>query len=340
MASERHLSLLPSCEAQARVAAHIKGMLADARQPSATELVAELDLAIGIVARWDLESALVSVMDDKRVTRAQQEYMRWLLEEGTLVAALRGENAPDQEAISTIDSLLQASALYRNSANFQEMVGFMGRFREYAPYNNMLVRVQNPSCSFYATGRDWYERFGRSLKDDARPMLILAPMHPVMLVYDLDQTAGPDLPAHLDSFAQFKGDWEPRWLERLTENAHRHRIRVDVKSLSSTHAGFATLGDSARGEKMRVAIHLGLSGPSQFGVLCHEMAHIMLGHLGNDEDHWLPSRSHLGRATVEVEAEATHTSSRVTSALKVRVRPMCRVTWIRMPMCRRAFPLT
>ena len=158
MASEQHLSLLPSCEAQARVAAHIKGMLADARQPSATELVAELDLAIGIVARWDLESALVSVMDDKRVTRAQQENLRWLLEEGALVAALRGENASDQEAISTIDSLLQASALYRNSANFQEMVGFMGRFREYAPYNNMLVRVLNPSCSFYATGRDWYER--------------------------------------------------------------------------------------------------------------------------------------------------------------------------------------
>jgi hypothetical protein len=35
------------------------------------------------------------------------------------------------------------------------------------------------------------------------------------------------------------------------------------------------------------------------------MAHIMLGHLGNDEDHWWPSRSHLGRAAIEIEAEAT-----------------------------------
>jgi hypothetical protein len=23
-------------------------------------------------------------------------------------------------------------------------------FRDYAPYNNMLVKLQNPSCSFYA----------------------------------------------------------------------------------------------------------------------------------------------------------------------------------------------
>jgi hypothetical protein len=49
----------------------------------------------------------------------------------------------------------------------------------------MLVRMQNPTCSFYATERDWYDRFRRNLKEDARPMLILAPMHPVLLVYAL-----------------------------------------------------------------------------------------------------------------------------------------------------------
>ena len=49
----------------------------------------------------------------------------------------------------------------------------------------MLVRLQNPTCGFYATEPDWVKRFERKLKEDARPMLILAPMHPVMLVYDL-----------------------------------------------------------------------------------------------------------------------------------------------------------
>jgi hypothetical protein len=85
------------------------------------------------------------------------------------------------------------------------MVGFMGSFRDYAPFNNMLVRIQNPSCSFYATETDWSRRFERHIKEDARPMLILAPMHPVMLVYDLDQTHGKDLPAELSRFARFEG---------------------------------------------------------------------------------------------------------------------------------------
>lgn len=63
----------------------------------------------------------------------------------------------------------------------------MAKFRRYSPYNNMLVKVQNPHCSFYASKYDWYNRFGRQIKEDAKPMLILAPMYPVMLVYDLDE---------------------------------------------------------------------------------------------------------------------------------------------------------
>jgi hypothetical protein len=109
-----------------------------------------------------------------------------LLEGDDLVPALRGEG--NREVISSIDTLLEASGRYRNSAEFLEMVEFTGRFRDYAAYNNMLVQVQNPSCAYYASEKDWYERFGRGIKEDARPMLILAPMHPVMLVYDLDQT--------------------------------------------------------------------------------------------------------------------------------------------------------
>ena len=167
----------------------------------------------------------------------------------------------------------------------------------------MLVRIQNPTCSFYATASDWQKRFGRTLIEDARPMLILAPMHPVMLVYDLDQTEDSELRAELQYFSHFQGEWEPDWLSRLVENAYRHRIRVDFKRLSSTQSGFATLADGSSG-KMRIVVNEALSEPSGFGVLCHEMAHILLGHLGSDEDGWWPARSHLGRSAVEAEATA------------------------------------
>ena len=119
------------------------------------------------------------------------------------------------------------------------MIEFMGRFREYAPYNNMLVRIQNPSCSFYATEKDWRKRFVRRIKEDARPMLILAPMHPVLTVYPLDDTEGRPVPEELRNFGRFAGRWQSKRLDNLVENARRHKVRVDFRPLSSTHAGFA-----------------------------------------------------------------------------------------------------
>ena len=83
------------------------------------------------------------------------------------------------------------------------------------------------------------------------------------------------------------------------------KIRVDFKTLSTTNAGFATIAGGGEGWKMRIAIHDELDEPSRFGVLCHELAHIYLGHLGSDEDHWWPSRKELSHRTVEIEAEAT-----------------------------------
>ncbi len=181
----------------------------------------------------------------------------------------------------------------------------MARFRQYSPFNNMLVKIQNPSCSFFATQKTWYARFGYTLKEDTRPMVILAPMHPVILVYDLDQTEGDTLPKELKRFAHFEGDWNPKWLKRMVNNAARHdSVRVDFKELSPTHGGFATFDDRLTDGKMHIVIHEGLDPPSRFGVLCHELAHIFLGHLGCDQDQWWPSRAYLDTSTKEIEAEA------------------------------------
>lgn len=136
-------------------------------------------------------------------------------------------------------------------------------------------------------------------------MLILAPMHPVMLVYDLDQTDGKPLPQELQTFARFDGELKIWRLSRLVENAAGHRIRVQFKPLSSTNGGFVTLARGSGDWKMRVVVHDQLDEASRFGVLCHELAHILLGHLGSDRDYWWPARTNLSHAAVEVEAEAT-----------------------------------
>lgn len=63
---------------------------------------------------------------------------------------------------------------------------------------------------------------------------------------------------------------------------------VEFKPLSTTHSGFATTTRGNDELKMRIAIHDTRNEPRRCGVLCHELAHILLGHLGTDADHWQP----------------------------------------------------
>src|SRR5262249_8309587 len=105
MSNTQQLSFY-SPDTQERVAAHIRAILNDDRQPSARELVGELDRTIGIVARWDPESVLVCLLTDKDLTHAGRAYLASLLEGEDLLQALRGEKAPDQKRLSTIDALL------------------------------------------------------------------------------------------------------------------------------------------------------------------------------------------------------------------------------------------
>ena len=292
-------------ELEEQVAAFVREVVRAGEQPSPWDLLAGIESRIGWAARWATEVVLNRLVTDSSLSRSTRQYLESLLASGDLAEALRGRGAPKRDVESGIDSLLRQSVAYRGSREFQDMVGFMGSFREYAPYNNMLVRVQNPSCSFYATEIDWKRRFKRHLKEDARPLIILAPMHPVMLVYELDKTDGEPVPEELNKFARFEGEWNPQFLHRTVENAKvRDHVRIEFKTLSSTNAGFATLARGDSSSKMRIAIHEALDDRSRYGVLCHELAHIYLGHLGSDKEYWWPSRTGLNQKTVEIEAEA------------------------------------
>ncbi len=283
----------------------VREILRNRAQPSAWELLSALHRKLGLKVRWAVEEAMRRLLDDSLLTRSQRAYLRDLVESDDWQIAICGGDRPAREIESTIDALFRESVAYQNSTSFQEMVSFMANFRDYAPFNNMLVKLQNPSCSFFATQKDWHKRFSRRLKEDARPMLILAPMHPVMLVYDLDSTEGPELPQELQRFAKFEGEWAPERLSRTVGNAStRDLIRIDTVKLSSTNAGFATISAGQDGMKMRIGLHDELDESSLYGVLLHELAHIYLGHLGGDKDSWWPSRGDLARRAMEVEAEA------------------------------------
>jgi hypothetical protein len=145
------------------VEAFLRDLLARTARPSAGELLRAIDREISPNARERFEAALKTLVEDKTLRRADKAYLEAMLADGSVAAALHGEGKADEETVSSIDALLRQTALYRSSTAFKEMVAFMGRFRDYAPYNVMLVRLQNPSCGFFATAKDWWKRHKRHL---------------------------------------------------------------------------------------------------------------------------------------------------------------------------------
>lgn len=274
------------------------------KQPTASELLEAVQAIFGWAARWYFRQQIDTLRREVEPATPLGQYFSTVLAQEHIEAALLGRAKPDKQYQSTLDLLYHRSAAYRTTEAFQEMVSFVAKFRDYAPYNNFLVKIQNPSCSFFATERDWGNRFQRTIKEDARPMLILAPMHPVMAVYDLDSTDGPELPEHFVPNVKKGEKWSDVVLHRTIENARRDQILVQFKTLSSTHRGTVIIGSQDPMFKMRVVIHDRLEKLAQYVVLCHELAHIYLGHLGSDEDGRWPSRTGLDGATLEMEAEA------------------------------------
>jgi hypothetical protein len=240
-----------------------------------------------------------------------------MIKRNDMTDAGSGEKSSEDENnhrdLKGLDELFFRSKSIRISAQFYEFMDFISRFRTYAPYNNMLVFVQNPKTTFYATERDWLLKFGRKVKKYSRPMLILAPFHPVMPVYELEDTEGPDLPSFIIDPFELSGEFDERIFNRTAANLQKDGISVLSAPFSRLQGGVATRyvyrGRTPRGThvvKLTITINDSLSKKDAYGVLCHEIAHIYLGHLGSDEDHWWPDRQRLTVDQKELEAESTN----------------------------------
>ncbi len=93
-------------------------------------------------------------------------------------------------------------------------------------------------------------------------------------------------------------------LERALRNCERERIQVERKPMGGLSGGYATARLNDSRWKMRIRIREDMETAAAYAVLCHELGHIFLGHLGADADGWWPYRVNLPHAVTEIEAEA------------------------------------
>jgi hypothetical protein len=275
-----------------------------ARQGSAAELIRAIQDEIGWPARHVLSGILDELRGSRELPDAGRKYLRHTLSGGEVVEAMAEGAKPDQEHQSSLDELFGRSRRFRRSRKFAEAVEFVAKFREYSPFNNMLAYLQNPMATYFATARHWHKTFGRSVKEDVRGMILLAPRTPVLLLYDIADTEGPPLPDKLRVFTETPGRFNPAILDRTIKNAERDRIRVERKPMGQLRGGFATTRVNNAAWKMRIGLREELDAASAYSVLCHELAHIYLGHVGADCEGWWPYRTNLTEAVTEIEAES------------------------------------
>ncbi len=212
-----------------------------------------------------------------------------------------------EAARSLLDQLLTDSRLYTQSKDYKELLDFVVKLRNFAPFNAMLLHVQKPGLSYAASARDWRERFGRTPKEGARPLLILWPFGPVALVYDVLDTEGKDLPqdvaaffaqgcideAQIASFISRLGRKSIEWLWVDAGDRNAGSIRVIYRAVKDDEFTVYRI-HANRNHKPTV----------QFATLAHELGHLFLGHLGTDKKLKIEGRSHIKHAQRELEAES------------------------------------
>lgn len=190
------------------------------------------------------------------------------------------EEAEVGAARSLLDQLLIDSRLYRSTQEYKSLLDFVVRLRNFAPFNAMLLQIQKPGLMYAASARDWRERFERSPKEDARPLLILWPFGPVALEYDVQDTEGL---ARKNIVSQ--------WVDAGDGKAGA----IGVSARPSDPKAAATY---------KVTINRNHSPAVQFATLAHELGHLCLGHLGPDKRLNIPDRPRPVLKDREIEAES------------------------------------
>ena len=211
-------------------------------------------------------------------------------------------------ARSMLDQLLDDSRLYRKGADYKNLLDFVVRLRNFAPFNALLLQIQKPGLNHAASARDWRENFNRTIKEGARPLLILWPFGPVALVYDLMDTEGDPLPMGISAF-EAAGVIDQVALEHFAQLTGKKNIvwnKVDMGDRKAGSIGLMTRpAKPGEASGYRMTVNMNHNPNVQFATLAHELAHLYLGHLGQDKYLGIPIRPTQTHAQQELEAEST-----------------------------------
>jgi hypothetical protein len=195
-----------------------------------------------------------------------------------------------------------------------ELLDFIARFPNYSAFNGFLLYIQDSSATYVATARTWAKKFRRQPEQNARPLVILAPMAPIRFVFDIRGTEGSPIPSDLLKPAEIGNQLSGKVYSNTRQNCSLQGIAVCETTLSHDTKGTTDRITPALRKQYKdlniqkdtsYLIHLNQmhSLEKKYSSLAHELGHIFCGHLGIDRYAWWPERENLKIDGEEIEAE-------------------------------------
>ncbi len=218
--------------------------------------------------------------------------------------------------VGALDELFRSNPRWRGRQDFFDLLRFVACFPQYSPFNGFLIFLQRPDATRVATARAWWQTCRRRPRPGARPILILAPMAPVIFLFDLKDTEGDPVPvAPLRAAAVTRDRLPARVLEHTLHNCEIQRIAVRepqaldpaaerairvTAAVRKAHAGH----NLEAAHRYLILTDPGLPPEKKYGSLALELSRIFGGHLGADGDAWWPDRPDTDVEQAAIEAEA------------------------------------
>lgn len=204
------------------------------------------------------------------------------------------------EKLHALDELFESSAAYRSSENYFSLMKFIRNFPSISPFNAFLIHMQNPTVELVMNARKW-KFWGRRIKPNARPLVILVPFGPVDFVYDIADTEGSEVPALALNPFHTAGRLDPAIYELTIRNCASDFIHYEEEEMSKISAGYANLREE---DYYKVVVNKFYNLETKYSTLVHELAHVYTGHLGRFHENWWKSRNYLNKSVEEIEAES------------------------------------
>ena len=218
-----------------------------------------------------------------------------------------------EAALNPVDEVFASLARFRNSSEFMALMQFISRFPNYSAFNGLLLYLQNPSATYVATARTWAQKYSRKPKPNAQPLVILAPMAPILFLFDIQDTEGAAVPPTLLQARQIDEQQLAKFYATTLGNAATHGIAVYETGLENDEIDSVNRITPALRKKYKtlnlpkdtsylVFIDNTLSPQRKYASLVHELGHIFCSHLGIDRHAWWPERQDLNIRGEEIEA--------------------------------------